>query len=175
MEELKLGYVCHIKDEFFDMMNDEKLMQNKENGRSRPAYYFAEDSETSLIWVIPMSTKVDKFREVQKRQERKYGSSMGVYIAKYDGKESVFLIQNMYPVMPSYISHIHTRNGNPIPVSHKTMKEVNKRAKKALALYKRGCNTLFADIEHIKATMLDEASEEQIIYDDYEDEYSPKR
>lgn len=34
--EVKTGYLYHIKDEFFDKINDIGLMVNHENGRSRP-------------------------------------------------------------------------------------------------------------------------------------------
>lgn len=31
--EIKTGYLYHIKDEFFDFVNDESLMQNHEKGK----------------------------------------------------------------------------------------------------------------------------------------------
>lgn len=34
--EIKTGYIYHIKDEFFDKINDKGLMINHENGRARP-------------------------------------------------------------------------------------------------------------------------------------------
>ena len=33
------GYVYHIKDSYFNKVNDNKLMANKENGNFRPTYY----------------------------------------------------------------------------------------------------------------------------------------
>lgn len=34
--EVKTGYIYHIKDEFFDKINDKGLMINHENGKARP-------------------------------------------------------------------------------------------------------------------------------------------
>ena len=33
--EIKTGYLYHIKDEYFDVVNDENLMQNHEKGKKR--------------------------------------------------------------------------------------------------------------------------------------------
>ena len=32
--KVKTGYIYHIKDEFFDIVNDEKLMTNHERGKN---------------------------------------------------------------------------------------------------------------------------------------------
>lgn len=44
--EYKEGFVYHIKDDFFDKVNDDKLMKNKENGNYRPTYYCFKDLDT---------------------------------------------------------------------------------------------------------------------------------
>ena len=48
------GYVYHIKDEYFIKANDPNLMQNKENGNYRPAFYCMRDEKTSLLWLVPL-------------------------------------------------------------------------------------------------------------------------
>lgn len=37
--KIKTGYLYHIKDEYFDVVNDENLMQNHEKGKKRPTYF----------------------------------------------------------------------------------------------------------------------------------------
>mgnify|MGYP000215422987 len=37
--EIRQGYSYHIKDEFFDLVQDKYLMSNKEQGNYRPHYY----------------------------------------------------------------------------------------------------------------------------------------
>ena len=34
--EIKTGYLYHIKDEYFDVVNDDSLMQNHKHGKKRP-------------------------------------------------------------------------------------------------------------------------------------------
>ena len=37
--DFKAGYAYHIKDEYFTLASDDKLMQNKEGANYRPTYY----------------------------------------------------------------------------------------------------------------------------------------
>jgi hypothetical protein len=37
--EILQGYSYHIKDEFFELVQDDRLMSNKEYGKYRPHYY----------------------------------------------------------------------------------------------------------------------------------------
>ena len=39
------GYVYHIKDEYFEKVQDGHLMQNKENGTYRPTFYCLRDEK----------------------------------------------------------------------------------------------------------------------------------
>lgn len=53
------GYIYHIKDEFFDKVNDDNLMTNHERGRKRPTYFVIK--EKNILWFIPLSSKVKKY------------------------------------------------------------------------------------------------------------------
>ena len=59
--EIKTGYLYHIKDEFFDIVDDENLMTNHERGKKRPTYFTIKDKD--VLWFIPLSSKVDKYRK----------------------------------------------------------------------------------------------------------------
>ena len=43
------GYVYHIKDEYFEKVRDSNLMQNKEDGTYRPAFYCLESFPAYII------------------------------------------------------------------------------------------------------------------------------
>ncbi len=60
--KLQPGYLYHIKDEYFDFINDENLMINHENGRSRPTYFVIKDKD--ILWFIPLSSKIDKYQRI---------------------------------------------------------------------------------------------------------------
>lgn len=39
------GYVYYMKDEYFEKVQDSRLMQNKENGTYRPTFYCLRDEK----------------------------------------------------------------------------------------------------------------------------------
>ena len=66
------GKFYFIKDEFFDIFKDYKLMQNKENGNKRPCYFCFNDPENKeIIWFVPISSKVDKYKVIYENKKSK--------------------------------------------------------------------------------------------------------
>ena len=64
--EIKTGYIYHIKDDFFDKINDKWLMINHENGKARPTYFTIKDRD--ILWFIPLSSKVFKYKLIIERK-----------------------------------------------------------------------------------------------------------
>ena len=60
--KVQTGYIYHIKDEFFDKINDKGIMINHENGHSRPTYFTIKDKD--ILWFIPLSSKIDKYKKI---------------------------------------------------------------------------------------------------------------
>ena len=67
--KIRTGYIYHIKDEFFDVINDNNLMINHENGRSRPTYFTIKDND--ILWFIPLSSKVEKYKAIIDKKIKK--------------------------------------------------------------------------------------------------------
>lgn len=59
MEEIEQYGLYIIKDQYFADFPNDKYMQNK--GENRPHYYAIMDSD-GIYWMIPVSSKVEKFR-----------------------------------------------------------------------------------------------------------------
>lgn len=119
--DIRQGYSYHIKDSFFEMIQDKHMMSNKENGSYRPHYYAIQDKTNSQIyWMIPISSQVEKYKNIIKQKEKKYGKCNTIVIGRFAGKENVFLIQNAFPIISKYMDHIHTVEGRPIKV-HKNL------------------------------------------------------
>lgn len=57
--KIKPGYLYHIKDEYFDIVNDDKLMSNHERGKKQSTYFTIKDKD--ILWFIPLSSKVEKY------------------------------------------------------------------------------------------------------------------
>lgn len=66
--KVQTGYLYHIKDEFFNRINNKGLMINHENGHSRPSYLAIKDEE--ILWFIPLSTKIDKYKSIVEKKEK---------------------------------------------------------------------------------------------------------
>ena len=63
--EIHQGYSYHIKDEFFDLVQDKYLMSNKEQGNYRPHYYAIQDRKNpKLYWMIPISSQAEKYKGI---------------------------------------------------------------------------------------------------------------
>ena len=60
--KVETGYLYHIKDSYFDKVNDNGLMINHENGKTRPTYFTIKDGE--ILWFIPLSTKISKYQKI---------------------------------------------------------------------------------------------------------------
>lgn len=152
--EIKTGYIYHIKDEFFDKINDKGLMINHENGRARPTYFTIKDKD--ILWFIPLSSKVDKYQTIIDKKIKKYGSCRSIMISEIANKPSVILIQNAFPILEKYIDHPHIVDGKPLRVIDTLKEEILNNFKYLMELKKSGRNLFFPDIDRIKEIMLDE-------------------
>lgn len=168
------GYVYHIKDEYFAKANDNNLMQNKEGGTYRPTFFCLRDKHhNGLIWMVPMSSRISKFQAIHDKQQAKYGKCLTVIIGEYDGRASAFLLQNMFPITEKYLDHLHTRNGNPVPVKHSLAQEVRSNMQQLLQLIYKGKKVVFPDVNKLKHLMLEElriAENAQNLSDEWDEE-----
>ena len=151
---VKTGYIYHIKDEFFDKINDKGLMINHENGRARPTYFTIKDKD--ILWFIPLSSKVSKYQPIIDKKVKKYGDCRSIMIREIAEKKSVILLQNAFPTLEKYIDHPHTINGAPARVADNLKYEILQNFNSLLALKKQGINLFFPDIDKIKEMMHEE-------------------
>lgn len=79
-------------------------------------------------------------------------------LGKYDGKKAAFLIQNMFPVTLKYIDHVHTRNGNPVPVNRKLQETIRKNTKSLIAISEKGIKVTFTDIIRLRNRLIQNTS-----------------
>ena len=153
--KVKTAYIYHIKDEFFNIVDDENLMTNHERGKKRPTYFTIKDK--NILWFIPLSSKVDKYKKVVNNKLRKYGRCDTILIREILGKESVILLQNAFPTLEKYIDHEHMLdNGKPAKVVESLKDEILDNFNYLLKLKTKGINLFFTDIDKIKEQMLEE-------------------
>lgn len=152
--KIETGYLYHIKDEFFDIVNDDNLMTNHERGKRRPTYFTIKDGD--ILWFIPLSSKVNKYKKIIDKKIERYGVCNTILIREVLGNEAVILIQNAFPTLEKYIDHVHIVDGKPAKVINKTCKEILENFENLIKLKKRGIDLFFTDIDKIKKQMEDE-------------------
>lgn len=133
----KTGFYV-IKDQFFDDVADPYLKGNK--GENRPHYYCFEDAKDGVYWVIPLSSRIEKYRKLIEARADAGRPCDILHIAKLDdGKESAFLIQDMFPITDKYIERAYTIAGNQLMLtSEHVANEIEKKARRVVGLLRRG-------------------------------------
>lgn len=149
----KYGFYI-IKDEFFIRFSDPNLKGNK--SENRPHYYCFEDNIEGLHWVIPMSSRVEKYKSIIRHKQETNRPCDGLYICRINDKESVFLIQDMFPVTESYIKRPYTIGKTPLfLLREKDRNTINSKALRIHNLINKGIrfNAAQADVLKIKAEL----------------------
>lgn len=129
-----------LKDEYFELVDDCYLKNNKDG--NRPFYYCVKDnnSQKDIYWMIPLSSRIEKYEKIIKTKIDNNKPCDGLYICKLpNDKESVFLIQDIFPITDEYVERAYTLGGNPLILPYeKDIAEIEKKAKKVIGLVKRG-------------------------------------
>ena len=87
-----------------------------------------------------MSSKLEKYKKILETKELKGKPCDTLHIAKLDNnKESVFLIQDMFPITSQYIEREYTIAGNHLKITSEHLaKKIDKKSRKVLSLIKKG-------------------------------------
>ena len=129
-----------LKDEFFIEMNDPYLKNNK--NCNRPFYYCVKESISNkdIYWMIPLSSKVEKYKKIIKSKVDSNKRCDGLYVCKLpNGKENAFLIQDIFPVTDEYIDREFTLGSNHLILPYvDDVKIIETKAKKVIQMIKNG-------------------------------------
>lgn len=154
---VSVGKSYHMKDSFFSLVNDDKLMSNKEGGKYRPHFFFFADPQVKgIYWAVPQSTKVAKYQALVRQKIAKYGRCNTIVIGNFGGQDNAFLIQNMFPVIEKYVDHEHTIGGASVRIHSALSKTIISNAMQVLSLCRQGHQLVFPNIKHIYNLMENE-------------------
>jgi hypothetical protein len=133
----KTGFYI-IQDKFFEDMSDPYLKGNKAG--NRPHYYCMEDTSTGIFWMIPLSSRIEKYKRIMEKKEKAGKPCDILHIVKMDDdRESAFLIQDIFPITEEYIEREYTIAGNHlILTSEHTAREIEQKARRVIGMLKRG-------------------------------------
>lgn len=136
--EIMTGSLYFVSDDFFEKIQDPYLKINYE-GTKRPHYFAFRDDKTGLYWLVPCSSKIEKFeRLIQKKQER-HKPTDTIKIVKVFDRKTALLFQDMFPVIARYIDGQYIKGGHPVKIADpKLIQELEKNARKIINLLHRG-------------------------------------
>ena len=155
--KIENGKFYFVKDEFFENINDKTMLLNKEGGNKRPCYYcFRDYDNNGIIWFIPISSKVDKYKKIYEYKTNKFEKVDTIVFGKINGKERAFLIQNMFPIIEKYIQEKYIQNKKDVEITYTLGKEIEEKANYILKLAQRGKKVVFTDIVKIKEILLED-------------------
>ena len=157
-----------LKDEYFKDFPSKGLLQNKEttNGthHGRPYYYIFKDKNSDIYWMIPISSKVDKYQKIYDEKISKYGKCDNIVFGDVSYKKRVFLIQNMCPATSKYIKDQYMISNKPVTISKHLQKELYIKDSRILHLVEtRDAKLIFPDVKKIKQELIRQLEQENKI------------
>lgn len=83
------GYSYHLKNSFFNLVDDQYLMSNKENNGYRPYFCAIQDAENQdLFWMIPISYKYLKYKKIYDDKIKRFNKCDTIVLGKFDGNQN---------------------------------------------------------------------------------------
>lgn len=160
--EIIAGNVYFVRDSFFQKVEDPYLKINYDTTK-RPHYFAFQDEETSLYWLVPCSSKIEKFERILEQKRERHKPTDTIRIVTIQGKKTALLFQDMFPVIAGYIDGPYIRGGQPVYIADpKVVRELEKTAKKVIKLVRRGIKftPTQPDVNRIEKLMLEELRSE---------------
>ena len=132
--EILTGSLYFVSDDFFAKIQDPFLKVNYEDTK-RPHYFAFKDSKTGLYWLVPCSSKIEKFEcLILKKQEQHKPTDTIKIVTIFDCK-TVLLFQDMFPVTAEYIDGQYIKGGQPVRIADpKLIQKLEKNARKIINL-----------------------------------------
>lgn len=164
---METGHFYFLTDQYFIDFPDQNLMRNHESVRgtehNRPCFCTFQDEATGLYWMIPFSSRTGKFRAVYQKKIEKHGKCDTILFGDVLGREKAFLIQNMCPVTHRYVrnEYIDAAAAKPVRLNGAFERVLIKKAKKVLAMQRRGIRLIFPDVLAIEQALLNREEGEQ--------------
>lgn len=182
------GQLYFVKEEFFQRFssNSSISMPVKNNtsngGRSntgRPHICISVPDPNrplqTLIWLVPISSKVEKYETEIAKQRLKYGRCDKIQIVTVMGDKRAALIQNMIPCTPQYISGIYKdHHGKPVELNRYDGVKVIESARRLAVLHKNSPHSgfLFVDVQGIAKALVQDLIREDRLKQLREAEYA---
>lgn len=158
MKLVQFGFY-KLKDKYFKDYPSPKNCYVDNKGENRP-YYLAYTDRSGIIWLLPISSKVEKYKAKIAEDEKKYGECLTCYIIDYMGEERAVLIGNMIPVTAEYIKGEFTiQRQHYVVQDERSIKAIRKRCSRYLTLVRAKRMHPYVDIMKTERILLNKQRE----------------
>lgn len=132
------GNLYFIKDEFITLYGESGALSDsrgKDGGKRPFLCVFADRDAPNIYWLIPVSSRVEKYQKIWLQKMKQHGACLTLYFAKLFGKKRAFLIQDMFPITDDYIlKPYYDENGHLARLPKTTYRKILATASAALEL-----------------------------------------
>ncbi len=136
--KILVGNLYFVSNDFFTKVQDPYLKINYESTK-RPHYFALYDSRTSIYWLVPCSSKIEKFERLVQKKKEQHKPTDTIKIVKIFDRKTVLLFQDMFPIVEKYIDGQYIKGGQPVRIADpKLIQELEKTAHKIIGLLHRG-------------------------------------
>lgn len=155
---MNIGHFYFLKDKYYERFSECGLLMNKGENHKRPCFYAFQDAKTKLFWLIPLSSKVEKYHRIYERKVANNKKCDTIVFGEFLGKENVFLIQNICPVSDVYVDseYVVTKEKVPAKINAVLESEIITKAKRVIALARHGVKVVYSDILNMEKDLLRE-------------------
>ena len=157
---IEKGHLYFVTDSFFDVVRDPYLKRDHESTK-RPHYFAYQESDSPLLWIIPCSSQVAKYQRIIDEKKAMGKQTDILKIVRIQGNSEVLLFQDMFPVLPHYLSEPYIRGNQPVYIADPAVVEkLERNAKKVIGLIRRGIRftPTQPDVLRIEKMMLAESA-----------------
>lgn len=150
---MAFGGLVFVDDAFFDLVKDPNLKINKGLGHARPHYFAVRDKfNENIYWVVPISSKVDKFDKTFNKKLQKGQPTDGLRKIKVRGQDRYLLFQDMFPVSINFLT-VYSQSGTQVYLKEDRIdiSSLEKQARKVIGLFNRNVHFVrpFVDTKRI--------------------------
>jgi len=160
--KITVGHFYFVDDSFFEKVQDPYLKINYEYSY-RPHYFPFVDENTGLLWLVPCSSRVEKFEKIIAKKKEKHKPVDAIKIVTLFDDKTVLLFQDMFPVTEKYIKNEYIKGGHSVKIADPdTVAMLEKTAAKIVKMIHKGVKftPTQPDAVRIEQIMLDELNNE---------------
>ena len=164
------GGLYFLRDDFFKKFSPfcryisvQHKLENWDTYRHGRPHICIGSSNKTLLWMVPISSRVEKYELEIARQKQKYGACDKVQIVWLNTGKRAALIQNIIPCTPRYVDgkYINLQTGTVEKIDQADLRRVCISARKLIVLHRCApkCGFLFTDIFGIAHALLQDVRE----------------